>query len=372
MTENVDTDNQENTKKARILVVDDSKLVRLSATKMLAKKFDLVLAEDGEEAWQKICEDNTIQVVFTDIGMPNLDGYGLIQRIRQSDDEGIRNQPVIVITGAAEDEAVRRKVFKLGATDFITKPFKSTEIIARADAHASYRRDTEDLQKGADIDLLTGTLNRNGLNKQLAKDVAFVNRHSENLAVILFELDNFKSMFDRIGKKACDRIVKQIASTLLSAIRKEDSVARYSTEQFIIALPMAKTEGVIILAKRLCARIKAYKMSMDGEPLTISMSAGISTAKKGDQITADGLLKSAEQALGMAKQVGPGEVQILKLESDDTDAEETTVVVSIDNLLETISKDNTEVTDNQLEAAINQLTPLVALLNDKQKMRLFG
>src|SRR4051812_36892559 len=102
MTESNEGATQGSEKKARVLLVDDSKLVRLTATKILATQFDLVLAEDGEEAWQKISEDNTIQVVFTDLGMPKLDGYGLIQRIRQSENEGIRNQPVIVITGAAE------------------------------------------------------------------------------------------------------------------------------------------------------------------------------------------------------------------------------------------------------------------------------
>ena len=121
--------------KARILVVDDSKLVRLAASKILSEKFDPVFAEDGEEAWRKIREDNTIQVIFTDLGMPKLDGYELIGRIRQSDNEAIRNQPIIVITGAAEEEGVRRKVLELGATDFITKPFKSVEMLARAEAH---------------------------------------------------------------------------------------------------------------------------------------------------------------------------------------------------------------------------------------------
>src|SRR5690606_16301391 len=106
-----------------------------------------------------------IQVIFTDLGMPKLNGYDLIQRIRQSENEGIRNQPVIVITGAAEEEGIRRRVLELGATDFITKPFKSTEMIARAEAHASYRRDNDSLRENVDIDLLTGALNRAGVNK---------------------------------------------------------------------------------------------------------------------------------------------------------------------------------------------------------------
>lgn len=355
-------------KKARVLVVDDSKLVRLAANKILAENFDLVFAEDGEEAWRKICEDETIQVIFTDLGMPNLNGYELIERIRQSDNEGIRNQPVIVITGAAEEEGIRRKVLELGATDFITKPFKSTEMVARAEAHASYRRDHDNLQKNLDIDLLTGALNPAGVHKQLEKDVAFVNRHAENLAVILFELDNFKTIVERIGKQTSDRIIKQLASVLLGAVRKEDSIGRFAPEQFVAILPMAKTEGVIMLAKRLCAQVKAFKITVGGEPLSISMSAGVATARKGSQATAEALLQSAEQALIIAREVGPGEVQILKLESNHKD--ETSLVVSVDSLLEAIEKGKTDVTEDQMAAVLNRLLPLVALMSEKQKQHL--
>lgn len=355
-------------KKTRVLVADDSKIVRVTANKILAGQFDVVLAQDGEEAWEKICRDNTIQVVFTDLGMPRLDGYGLIQRIRQAEDEGIRKQPVIVITGAAEEEEVRRKVFELGATDFITKPFKATEILARAEAHASYQRDKESLQKSADIDLLTGALNRQGLDKQLEKDVSFVNRHGENMAVILFELDDFKTIHKRIGEQTANRIIKQAATILQNAVRKEDSVGRYGLEKFLIVLPMAKAEGVIVLAKRLCERIGSFKMTIGGDPFPISMSAGIATARKGNPVTAQGLMQSAEQALANAKTLGPGEVQILKLEA--AGEEDVPVAVSIDNLLETISKGAAEISPAELEAAVLRLKPLLALMTDTQRQQL--
>jgi two-component system, cell cycle response regulator len=368
MTDSKETGAQGSIKKAKILLVDDSKVVRLTATKILSAQFDLVLAEDGEEAWKKICEDDGIQVVFTDIGMPKLDGYGLIQKIRQSENEGVRNQPIIVITGAAEEEEVRRKVFELGATDFITKPFRSTEIIARAEAHASYSRDKDSLQKSVDIDLLTGALNRGGLSKQLKKDVSFVNRHGENMAVILFELDDFKTIYKRIGRDAADRIIKQTATALLGAIRSEDSVGRYGLEKFVIILPMAKTEGVVILAKRLCEKIKSFKMSIGGQALQVTMSAGISIVRKGITATEKNLLESAEEALSNAKAVGSGEVQILKLEERQGD--ETTLVVSVDSVLDMITKGKTDMAKDQMDAVLKRLAPLVALMTDKQKHRL--
>ena len=365
MTENKNPDTQ---RKARILIADDSKVVRLTASKILSEQFDLVLAEDGEDAWGKISADESIQVIFTDLGMPKLDGYGLIQRIRQSANEGIRNQPIIVITGAADEEDVKRRVFELGATDFIGKPFKTAELIARAEAHASYRRDKVNLQQSADIDLLTGTLNLKGINHQLKKDLSFANRHGENMALIIFELDDFKTIYRRIGETAANRIIKQVAIRLQSVIRSEDSVGRYGFDKFVAILPMAKTEGVIILAKRLCAQIKSLKITIGGEATTITMSAGISTVKKGSPAVIEDLVQSAEQALLNAKKIGSGEVQILKLESNQST--ETPAAISIDRLLEAIAAGNTEVGKNEMASVLNQLAPLVALMNDKQKQRL--
>ena len=356
--------------KAKILLADDSKVVRLTATKVLAEQFDVVLAEDGEAAWEKICADDSIQVIFTDLGMPKLDGYGLIQRIRQSENEGIRNQPIIVVTGATEEEDVKRKVFELGATDFISKPFKSAELLARAEAHASYRRDKVNLQKSADIDLLTGALNRNGINQQLKKDLSFANRHGENMALIIFELDNFKTIYQRIGEAAANRIIKQTATRLLGAIRSEDSVGRYGFEKFVAILPMAKTEGVVILAKRLCDQIKSFKITIGGEAISITMSAGISTVRKGSPAIIKDLVHSAEQALVNAKKLGSGEVQILKLEATQTN--ETSAVVSIDRLLEAIIAGKTDVAQNQMDSVLNKLGPLIALMNERQKQQLLS
>lgn len=354
--------------RARVLLVDDSKIVRITASKILAPHFDVILAEDGEEAWEKICADETIQVVFTDLGMPRLDGYGLIERIRQSEDEGIRNQPVIVITGAAEDESVRRQVFELGATDFISKPFKSTEILARADAHASYRRDKKQLLQSVDLDLLTGTLNRQGLARQLEKDVAFVNRHGENLAVILFELDDFKSLFARIGKEAADRILKQLGALLANAVRKEDSVGRYGLEKFLLILPLAKTEGVVVLARRICEKIQAQKLTLNGTPLSLSLSAGIATARKGQPVSAQSLLDLAEKALANARKVGPGEVQLLKLEPHQKAPSASPI--SIDACLAAIANGETNLDENQQDLLVSRLQPLIALLSERHRLAL--
>src|SRR5690606_11927554 len=158
------------------------------------------------------------------------------------------------------------------------------------------------------------------------------------------------------------------ATILQNAVRKEDSVGRYGLEKFLIVLPMAKAEGVIVLAKRLCERIGSFKMTIGGDPFPISMSAGIATARNAHPVTAQGLMQSAEQALANAKTLGPGEVQILKLEA--AGEEDVPVAVSVDNLLETISKGAAEISPAELEAAVLRLKPLLALMTDTQRQQL--
>lgn len=357
--------------KPRILVVDDSKLVRKTATKILSDKFDLVLAEDGEDGWEKIAQDKALQVVFTDLGMPNLDGYGLLQRIRQSNDERIRDMPVIVITGAAEEESVRKEVFEIGATDFIGKPFKSTEIIARAETHASYRRTKQVLQKNTDIDVLTGVLNKQGIENKLEKDVSFVNRHQQSLALIIFELDKFTAIAEKVKQKGADKIIKNVSQLLAKAIRKEDSFGRYHLARFITILPMAKPEGVVQLSKRLCEHVKSIKLSVAGETIGITMSVGIAALTKGNQTSSSALLKAAEKALSNAQAVGPGEVQILKVDSRPK-KQAVKVDVSIDGLLEAISLGKTDWSEQELQVAVEKLLPLVKLLSSEQKGKLAG
>lgn len=354
--------------KSKVLVCDDSKLVRLAAKKILSARFELVLAEDGEEGWDKITTDDAIQVVFTDLGMPKLDGSGLIQRVRKSEDERIRNLPMIVITGATDDEDLKQQVYEIGATDFVTKPFKATAIIARADAHTNYRLLSNTLKKSVNIDPLTGVLNRKGFDERLEKDMSFINRHAENLAIMMFELDQYDDIHDRIGQKTSESVIKAVAKTLSNAIRKEDSICRDEMTRFIVSLPLAKTEGVIKLSKRLCERTASFKIKVGDTEIVLSSSVGVSTVTKGCHATAVNIVRCAEQALENAKSLGRGEVQYLKLEAEDS--AEPAKLKSIDALLECIARGQHDIVIDNMSDILGHLAPLVALMSDDQKQML--
>lgn len=117
--------------KPRILAVDDSRVMRLALKKILGKEYDVVLAEHGEDAWTLLTNDNTIQVLFTDLSMPYLDGYGLLKRMRSADDPHLQEMPVIIITGKEDDDKAKEQALERGASDFISKPFESIQLLAQ-------------------------------------------------------------------------------------------------------------------------------------------------------------------------------------------------------------------------------------------------
>jgi two-component system cell cycle response regulator len=94
-----------NIPKQRVLLVDDSRIVRTTIAKLIRKSFDVKEESDGEAGWQAISTDPSIVVVFSDIQMPKLDGFGLLERIRGSQDARIKGIPVIMISGRRDQEA---------------------------------------------------------------------------------------------------------------------------------------------------------------------------------------------------------------------------------------------------------------------------
>lgn len=120
--------------KSRILVVDDSRTVRAAINKVLRTHYEVVEAEDGEEAWEQLTNNPDIRMLISDIMMPKLDGYGLICRIRAADQEKIKNLPIVVIT-SSDDAITRERAHACGANDFIVKPVEFSDLIERANFH---------------------------------------------------------------------------------------------------------------------------------------------------------------------------------------------------------------------------------------------
>jgi CheY-like chemotaxis protein len=114
--------------RSRVLVVDDSAVIRKAISRVLDSDYDLLEANDGEAGWEALKQNNDLGIVISDVQMPKLDGYGMICRIRADSDPKVRDLPVIVIT-SAEDDVTRERAYACGANDFILKPIDSDQLL---------------------------------------------------------------------------------------------------------------------------------------------------------------------------------------------------------------------------------------------------
>lgn len=127
--------------RSRVLVVDDSAVIRKAISRVLTNDYDLIEADDGEAGWEALKSHHDLGVVISDVQMPKLDGYGMICRIRADDDPKVRDVPVIVIT-SAEDDVTRERAYACGANDFILKPIDSEQLLSCVRNHTGSERAT--------------------------------------------------------------------------------------------------------------------------------------------------------------------------------------------------------------------------------------
>lgn len=365
------SENNEN----QILIVDDSRVIRRAAVKILQKDFAVVEAEDGEEALGILRSNPKISVVFSDIGMPNMDGFELLEQIRASDDETLARMPVVIITGAEETDGTKEKVLSLGATDFITKPFDSVSLKSRAGTHINYRNEVQSLEKRVSTDKLTGLLVDSSFKQQGEQAVAYAARHCTQLSLVAFSIDQFSGLFMKHGKSVAEQILRKVASIINEGKRKEDIAARMGVSQFALLLPSSDPQGAEAVVTRICDKVGRLKLRMGAEEFKVRFSSGITSPRScDDQMTFAELQQQAEQAMQTALENGRAEVICYQtgqaLESAAPSQAGVEVDVNLEALIQQLSQQASTVTDQQLASAMRKILPLIVNADGRLKLGL--
>ena len=294
----------------RVLVVDDSRVIRKAISKILAQEFELVEAEDGEVGWEKLLADDKLQVMVADVEMPRLDGYSLICRVRAHTDKRVREVPIIVITGGQDDET-RERAFACGATDFITKPIDSVQLLARTRAHARLDQTTRKLNETAvaleeqtAVDPLTQLHSRKFFLQRGVQDYAYAARHNVALTIVRIDIDNFRAIYGKFGDDICDQILIWLAKTIATNSRTEDTPARISGGEFAIIAPSTNRMQAAVLCERIRNAVAASPFRQGNITLPITVSLGIATTGRDPVEQFEELLKIAEERMTYAKASG--------------------------------------------------------------------
>lgn len=296
----------------RVLIVDDSRFVRTTFNRILSASFAVREEADGEAGWQALQTDPSVAMLFTDLDMPKLDGYGLIARVRSSGDARIAKLPVVVISGN-ENERAKTRALDAGANDFISKTADAPEILARIDnlmrlhnAKTELQQTKESLELSATHDPLTGTLTQHYLITEGRKRFSYARRHATQLSVMALRIDSHADVASAANKDVADQILARIAKLVSGMLRAEDSIGRVAdAAAFMVVSAGTGSPQVLAFAKRLRDQLEAAKVSYGGKVLRIRASTGVASLGADNAGSIEELMKVAVQRLDRGAEPAP-------------------------------------------------------------------
>lgn len=308
----------------RVMLVEDSATVATMIRKSLQKQgmhvSHFARAEEAYNLLKEIQEDTDpsqqFDIVVTDFHLEGtMTGGDLLSAIRTQLHISPQELPVLVMTG---NDSVDQQVelFNAGANDFITKPAVEQVMVARIKSLVMIRQQYLTLQRHKRqmellslTDSLTGTFNRRYLNIhgiKLASDSG-----SLPMAVMLLDIDHFKSVNDSHGHVGGDKVLSNVGQILRQSMPGDAITIRYGGEEFCILLPRVRVEQAQTIAESLRANVK----DIDTDGIHVTLSIGICEINEQAQPDLEGALNKADVALYSAKKNGRDQVMV----ANDTD-----------------------------------------------------
>ncbi len=297
---NTNIANKQETCAPRVVVVDDDRIMlRLISTWLTQSGYDVATAADGREAL-RVIEHFQPSIVLTDWNMPHLSGLDLCREIR--DKHPTPYVYMLVVTSREDREDVIQAV-DAGADDFLVKPIKEDELLARvSQAQAALRRFRQFVEI-AETDPLTGAVNRRKLDEYCVREIAAASRNGSPLSCVLFDLDFFKHLNDSFGHAVGDNALRHFAQVLRQYTREEDCICRYGGDEFCVLLPEYTQEVACEFAERVRMAFSNSSLPLGDRLAQFSATAGVAEWRQ-DIVAPRQLIDLADEALLAAKRSG--------------------------------------------------------------------
>lgn len=286
----------------KVLVADDSKTSRKIVTAMLQPHlYQVVEAEDGQQALDIIQKDPSIKLLITDYNMPIMNGFDLVKNIRREVD---KNSLVIIGLSTQGSGGLSAKFIKNGANDFLSKPFSHEEFHCRIIHNIETMEHVETIQHAAYHDYLTDLYNRRYFYEKADEALALSHKNNRPTCLALIDIDYFKKINDAYGHDAGDHTLKEVATLLQQAFGRF-IFARMGGEEFCVLLPGLDINKATTLLENFRELIEDHIVMLDNTSVTITISAGIASDRNN---TLDELMNEADRQLYNAKEAGRNQI----------------------------------------------------------------
>ncbi|MET0050228.1 MAG: response regulator [Candidatus Thiodiazotropha sp.] len=297
--------------KPLVLIADDSRVVRVSLRNILKDHCDLIEVEDGQQAWNELSQNPAIDLVFSDLSMPNLDGRGLLAKMRQSETEHLSRLPFVVVTGNEATPEIAREMQQLGASGMVSKPFDA-ELITSYLNHSADQLPEETASDWQDsspqTDFLDHIPDRSKFMEIASRELSFAIRNKNELALALLRIDQFDGILDHYSDGAIEHILLAIHDIVEQHIHPDDTLAYLGSGRFAILRPASNAIGTRYLGRRILEDIAAKSFYLGESDRNVSASIGISAPDIKPGFRLSDLMSLAEGRLKAALESGGGKV----------------------------------------------------------------
>ncbi len=293
----------------KILIADDDPLSRRLLEKTLERVgYEVISVPDGRQAVKSLSATDAPRLALLDWMMPELDGPDVCREIRKRRQQNYVYMILLTSRQSKEDTVVG---LESGADDYLVKPFNADELKARLRTgerilHLEDRlvEAREDMRFKATHDHMTTLWNRGVIMDLLGRELTRSQRENGCTAVLLGDLDRFKSVNDTHGHLVGDQVLREVARRLLLSVRSYDFVGRYGGEEFLVVLNNCRPDSAFGRAEEIRKTICTRPIQTDAGPLGVTMSLGVLLSRDWGQRPADELLREVDAALYAAKAAG--------------------------------------------------------------------
>lgn len=284
-------------RKKTILIVDDMETNIDILLELLGEKYDVVVSINGADALTA-AKQNDLDLVLLDIMMPDMDGFEVCARLKA--DKDTFAVPVIFVTAKSDEESIER-AYEAGGIDYVTKPFKPRELIARVDTQLKLKELIEYLEYISSYDQMTGIYNR---RKFFELGMEKFEKEKEKLYAVMIDIDNFKAINDTYGHSVGDDVISAAAHCIKDNLSSEAIFGRLGGEEFAILCSYISDEEVLHRITKIREDIEKLRIPTRGsKDVSFTISEGVAKAALHTK-NLDELLREADKAMYEAKDGG--------------------------------------------------------------------